>query len=668
MNIKSILVAILLMSYFSLLSSQTRILEKTEYLISKVNESDGVKKLQAYEELLNYYIKTNPPKAIELSEIAISLAEKTNNNRFKAKFLLLRGLAYTKINEPNLSTPNYIESYRIAESINDEEIMCDALIRIGASKIAKQGINLAIEDFIKVENIASRNNDKFSFVDATNYLAIAYYLIDDYSNAIKFSEKALKICNDINYVEGKALAYEHITIVKIKLEKYDEALEFNQKALELRTEIDDLPSIAGAYYNYAVIFNRLKDFNKAIDYTKQSIEIRKKIGNLNGVGSNYLTLGNIFIKSNQPDSALVYLNKAYEIKNGSGDIRTITSIVKSLSDLYEKKNDFKKAHSYLRQYKAYTDSIFSDDSRRISSKILAQQEFVRKEAEIKHLQDVNSYQKKIQAYLIITIVLISAIITVLIIFYLNNKKVNKKLVLQNLELTALNRDREKFFKIISHDLRSPFHPIIGFSDMLIKEAETISRKELKELLININISSKKIYDLLDNLLQWLGMNTKRMELTKENFNLTDEVISTIKLFENNLTVKNIRLINKIEKNLYVFADRSAIGVVLRNALSNAIKFSVENGDILLTSELKGNFAYISIKDRGVGIDQEKLNTLFTVEMKSSRGTRNESGTGLGLILCKEMIERNGGIFSINSSINTGTTVTFSLQLSRTNEI
>lgn len=662
---RKIIIALLVFWVSSvIIVAQKDIEQKTEELFQKVETESGPGKIQAYLKLLNYLAITQPILVEEVYGKAISTARAYKNKSAEANIFLAQGYAYTRLHEPLLAGEYNEKAYNLAEQIADSSTLCKALIRLGAAKISKGGINTAIEDFIRVENIATAIDDKFRLADAINYLAITYYLLDDMNEAIRFSQKGLAISEEIGYYEGKALSYEHLAIVKIKQQVFDEALELNTKAFEIRSALDDLSSISGIYYNYSVIHSRLKNFDLAIDYTKKSIEIRKKLGNIKGVGSNYLVLGNIFIRANQPDSALVYLNQAYDIKNGSGDTRAITSIVKSLSDVYEKKGDFKNAYKFLSAYNTYSDSLFSEESRKLSSKILAQQELVRKENEIKYLQEINSFQEKTQDFLIVIIVLSVLLSSAIVVLYILNRKNNKKLSEKNTELIALNRDREKFFSIISHDLRSPFHPIIGYSDLVINDIEKISRDEIKDLASYINISAKKIFDLLDNMLQWLAMNTGKMLYTPINFVISDELNNALKLFSNNIRNKFLNVDNKIDDDVKVFADKAMVGVIIRNIISNAIKFSKEEGKINISSSVIDKFIEISIIDFGVGIHSDQLKNLFTDKSKSARGTENESGTGLGLLLCKEMTERNGGVFTLESEYKKGTTVKFTLPLSK----
>ena len=659
-----IILVLLLSPYF--LFAQDSIKQKTQILQNGVDSAVGDDKLKSYQNLLDYVVKNQPLKVLSIAENGIDLAKQLNNTSAEVGMILTVGLSHAKLHEPLKALNYYAEAYQLAIKISDSAAICKTLIQMGAAKITKGDINQSIEHFIAAEKIAEKIDNRILLVDAINYLGVSYYLIDNLDEALKFSDKAFKLSNELNYEEGKALAYEHFVIVYVKQEKFAEALELNSKALKIRKELDDLQSISGLYYNFSVIYSRLKDFKKAIEYTKKSIDLRKSYGNINGVGSNYLTLGNIYLRSNQNDSALVYLTMAYDIKIGTGDNRAITSIVKSLSDVYEKKNNFKSAHKYLREYKTYSDSLFGEDSRRLSSKILAQRELVRKEDEIKHLQSINEYQSEVQKLLIIVIVLSVLLSIAFIVLYIINRKAKNNLALKNKELISLNKDKEKFFRIITHDLRSPFHPLIGYTDAILNNINTMNRDEIKIYTDEIHTSAKQILNLMDNLLHWLGFKTNKMEYNPVDFDINPELENTLKLFTNNFKSKSLIIQNIIQKQSFVYADRTMVGIIFRNLISNAFKFSNENGIIKILSERKEKFLEISIQDNGTGIPENQLNEIFSNEMKSTKGTNGETGTGLGLLLCKEMTELNGGKLSIESKIDIGTTIRFSLAVSDKN--
>ncbi len=228
-------------------------------------------------------------------------------------------------------------------------------------------------------------------------------------------------------------------------------------------------------------------------------------------------------------------------------------------------------------------------------------------------------------------------------------------------LQKLNYTKDVFFSIISHDLRSPFNSLLGFSDLLINDLSQKKDNSAKGLALSLQKSLKNVYSLLENLLEWSRIQIGGIENNHEVFNLYNLLMETINLMNLNISQKKIILNNSVANNIMVNADKYMISTVLRNILSNAIKFTPENGVIELESEISEKECLLVIKDSGIGMSQQQIEELFKIEhVKASRGTEGEYGTGLGLILCQELLNKNKGKLYVNSKEGKGSEFTISL--------
>ncbi len=224
------------------------------------------------------------------------------------------------------------------------------------------------------------------------------------------------------------------------------------------------------------------------------------------------------------------------------------------------------------------------------------------------------------------------------------------------ELKNSNSAKDKFFSIISHDLRNPFHTILGASEFLSMYAEDLTLPELKETSVNIHSAAKNVYNLLTNLLEWARVQTGKLEVKKSTFSINDLFGSVLELYRENAENKKINLINEYLGQHSVTADRYMIETVLRNLVSNAIKFTSSGGNVVLSAEDIGDFLGISVSDNGIGISEEDIPKLFSYDQHFTvKGTNNESGTGLGLAICKDFIEKNGGKITVDSKKGIGST-------------
>lgn len=241
------------------------------------------------------------------------------------------------------------------------------------------------------------------------------------------------------------------------------------------------------------------------------------------------------------------------------------------------------------------------------------------------------------------------------------KKQMEQLEKYTQELSNLNSSKDKFFSIIAHDLRSPFNGLLGFSTVLLEELSELNAEEIKEYAGYIHTSAKTVYNLVDNLLQWSRIQTGRIEYQPIKIDLHEEVFKTLELLNSNAIAKRIKLINEIPMNSYVHADQNMLRSILQNLVSNGIKFTRPNGKIKISIKAKNEFIEIEIADNGIGIETRDIVKLFRIDSQfSNLGTSHEEGTGLGLILSKELVEKNKGKIWVKSLAGKGTSFFFTL--------
>lgn len=230
------------------------------------------------------------------------------------------------------------------------------------------------------------------------------------------------------------------------------------------------------------------------------------------------------------------------------------------------------------------------------------------------------------------------------------------------ELKNLNATKDKFFSIISHDLRNPFSNLLGLSRQLSEDLDSYTPEELRERIKLIEESSKRGYELLENLLEWSMSQRGNIKFNPLRLNLSDVINESVSILENQVKVKNINIITEVNGDLSVYADYNMLKVVLRNLITNAIKYSHPDGSVIVRAAIKNeNEVEISVKDKGVGIPEDEIAKLFRIDTKyTTPGTSNEFGTGLGLILCKEFIEKHNGKISVESNVSSGSIFRFTL--------
>jgi signal transduction histidine kinase len=439
-----------------------------------------------------------------------------------------------------------------------------------------------------------------------------------------------------------------------------------------------LSNLAGVFLSFPNRLNEAEDyFNQAwavfeeIGWYHLEAEIRQGIGIVQYNRGNYKQAIQNYLLSTQ-------LNDKF---NRGPAIRTTNYNL--LSRTYEKMGDFKTALEYNKLFVQSSDSLDQKDKYDKLINLEKQYETEKKENELIRLQakqELTSLQlannKKLKTLAIITATLLFLFVIFILLKYFEKIKSNELLERKNQqieksenELRLLNASKNKFFSIIAHDLKNPLHTIIGYSELLSKENRTFTDTERTNFAKNINKSTNSLYRLLQNLLEWSKTQTGNLRFTPIEFEISKVIENPINIIRQMAENKNISIIMDYEGNLKVFADPLMIETVLRNLLSNAIKFTHENGQVEIIIRQSESLTYFSIKDSGIGISKEDAENLFRIDSKVKRkGTNNEEGTGIGLLLCKEFVELNHGTISVVSEPNKGSTFIFTLPSATKQEV
>jgi len=268
-------------------------------------------------------------------------------------------------------------------------------------------------------------------------------------------------------------------------------------------------------------------------------------------------------------------------------------------------------------------------------------------------------------FLVVALVVVTA--GLLLILYLVKRRSNKilqaakkEVQLQNIRLQELNGTKDKFFSIISHDLKGPLNSLTSFSRLLIDHTDSMSKEEIQLLAKDLDKSVKNLLTLLENLLEWSRSQTGNIDFTREPFDLTELLDANRNLLTSQAAAKRIELAIESPGPCRVTLHQQSINTVIRNLISNAIKFTPEGGAIRAGIRRENGRLSVFVADNGVGMSNEVMQKLFRLDSKhSTKGTANEKGTGLGLILCREFVEKNGGTIKVQSTPEKGSVFSFS---------
>ncbi|BDX38684.1 hypothetical protein CYCD_20390 [Tenuifilaceae bacterium CYCD] len=506
---------------------------------------------------------------------------------------------------------------------------------------------------------------------------------NDTDNAIVYFGKALSNAKKIGNTNGIKAIYTNLGLIysdkanhKLAFENYSEALTESRKLgkqfdiaaslLNLSNEQIDLGDYSGAEKNLSEVQKIAQETNDQkilkncyFNYNK----LYEKLGN-QPKAAEYFNLFAMLTKKIQSEELKEKELKAKELVDSAGRVVQQISAEKSFTDkkLAETNQELKLKENTLKEVE------------RITQEQQMQIDLLNTEMELRNAQLM--HQKLLQK-VYIGLIVISLLFASLIFYaYTEKKKANRLLQEKNHEILSqkeeiteqanqlrdLNALKDKVFSIIAHDLRSPLFSLITMLN--IAKEGLFTEESFKTIIGELSINVNHTTSLLENLLTWARNQMHGTKVNSVNFDLNELISSRLKMLEDRATQKELSIVNQLKDNVFVHADKDMTEIVFRNIVSNAIKFCNAGDKIRIWNTVGDGIVTICVEDTGVGILPDVMQKLFGTQISSTPGTRNEKGTGLGLILCKEFVNMNGGDIWAESQINKGSKFFFTLPVAK----
>ena len=549
----------------------------------------------------------------------------------------------------------------------------------------------SISYFHKALEFSSLINDSVQLGFSYNNLGDAFMLTGNAPLAQQYAQKSLEIFENLNYQSGIAYSYVNMGLVARLEKKYDEAIMYFNLAKDIRINLDDKTGIASNLIELAKTYKEKGELEKAMEVYKESYRQHIILNNyshmahcLNGMAdiyylegnytkaqeyytqsvdlniekkhfyaqiANHIGLAKVFAQQEKVREGELELKAALEIANSLNLHSEILKTYQAYSVFYQILNDYKNATQSLDVFFALYDSLLSIQKFEILKE--TQNNFFVQ-------QNLNKIQHELEStrlmriYLIVILALLLGII-ILIIWRL---RMQRNL---NRQLKQVNQSKDKLFSVISHDLKNPFNSILGFSEVLIEELGNKEYANAQKHAAIIQKSSKENLKLLTNLLDWSRSQTGRIAFNPEKISIKKLFDELNEFFINDAQQLDIKLEFKNEAKAEAFGDSNIIRIILTNLISNALKFTKKSGVIEIFADQEESKLIIQVKDNGIGMSALQLKNLFDgSKMVSTTGLNHEKGTGLGLIICRELIEIHKGKLNISSELGKGSV--FEIQL------
>ncbi len=496
-----------------------------------------------------------------------------------------------------------------------------------------------------------------------------------YESAFDNYKIALEISEDLEDERIQADALTNLAHLKILQGKNVESLDTYKKALTLRRSTGDKAGESHALNEIAKLYRLMNNSEKSLANHVVSLEIKQALKDKTGIAESYNHIGSVYLEQKDLQRSVSNLLLALEAGREAQAQEQVLISYDLLSQSFKEAGDFQKALEFRDQYVLVNDFLQHDRGERQLLEAQNRYTIDKKELEIEKLEAIRvakekeiATQAQFKKFLIALIGLAVAVAVLTIILLIVKQRstkilriTNEKVKQQNLQLVDLNATKDKFFSIISHDLKGPLNSLTSFSGLLINHTDSLSKDEIKMLAKDLDKSLKNLFALLENLLEWSRSQTGNIEFKPEPFDLTALLKQNQELLTQQAQNKKITIELSQDQPVLVVAHRHSINTVVRNLISNAIKFTPADGTISLKAVQAGQMVSVSIADNGVGMTPEVMEKLFRIDTKhTTKGTADEKGTGLGLILCRDFIEKNGGTIRVESEDGKGSVFHFTV--------
>lgn len=615
-------------------------------------------------------------KELEQVKTALQQAKATGNKRGEAKALLETGLLHlTRTHSVETAMDFFIQSLAVEDSLNlnFEKIFTNLAM---AQVFEEVGDYYKSADLLKEAFATSEAfRDPGIFVLILNKLGRINAQLGKIEEAFENYELVLKYEDQLTQPKVEAEALFNLGHLFTIQGKYSEALQSHKRALTISRSIRDKKSEATSLNDIGELYQLMKNDEKALANHLVALEIRQALKDKRSIAESYNNIGILYYRKKNYQRAAANLLLALDAGQGSQAQNQIRKSYEYLSLCYQELRDFKKALYYKDQYLNIHDFILND---RNEQQVLAtENRYVldKKESQIDKLEvDRIQREKEIAAQkkfrnVLFGLIGLGCIIVILVTYlYIVKKRSNKvlqeandKVQLQNIALQDLNATKDKFFSIISHDLKGPLNSLTSFSGLLINHTDSLSKDEIRMLAKDLDKSLKNLFALLENLLEWSRSQTGKIEFKPGTFDIHTLLEENKELLNAQAQNKKITLENASTQEQMIYAHRNSINTVVRNLIANAIKFTPAEGKITVDVQPQADSVIVSIADTGVGMSKDVMNKLFRIDTKhTTKGTADEKGTGLGLILCKEFVEKNGGHIWVESVEGKGSVFRFTV--------
>jgi signal transduction histidine kinase len=526
-------------------------------------------------------------------------------------------------------------------------------------------------DFLGLEH-AEINESFLLEAKLLNNIGIDFYQSKNFNKALEYYLLAEKKYLEVGDASGTGDCYNNIAMAYDDLEKSDSALFYYEKAQNIFEKHNDKDAISDILNNKAGVYYKNGDFEKVFDLIMKSLEIQEELGNENKVAYTLINIGILYYSLGEYEKAIEYEERGLSIAEKNSSYPHLRFGYESLADAYAEVGDYQKAFSTQIKFAAINDTIFNQDMAQAISEMQTKYETEKIAQQVKLLQtenelaDIQINKGRILLLTFLIIIVLGLLIAIILIRQNRFKaRLNKILESKNVEMNSLNATKDKFFAIVSHDIKNPLSGFKAITSALDDSFNEMSENDIKKYIKILRNSSNQLDELLKGLLNWSALLNSNKEINLNEVQLSEIINEIVNLVKGDCDLKGVELNVNICDLPKVYADENMLLAIVRNIVSNAIKFTPSGGTIAISIYPENNRNVVSVSDTGIGIEQQDINKLFRIDADTKTiGNSKEKGAGLGLILVKEMAVRCNIDIDVRSEFGKGTEFVLSIPVKK----
>ena len=575
------------------------------------------------------------------------------------------GMIFNKLGKLDSAEIIIKKNIKLLEKGKYPDLYAKAALDLAQTYIMKEEWNKSLKYALISDSIFELKADTIPLIYCYNTLASCYSKVEQYDKTVEYYHKGMHLAR-LKLPSILASFYLNIGDLYTRFDiNIDSAVYYLNKAIELSKKNHYSFQLYASELNISGIYLLTKEYDKCINILRKYWEINipeLQTGALINAGLAMIETGN--------DSARLLLNRGLEISEENNLLENLKNAYNGLSRLDSLKGNYFEAYAYHLKYDSVRDSLYNRELRETIASFEVKSRLEKDEIEKNDFKKIIELQNKIinQKGSLNTVLFISillAVIFLVVLLFLRKKRnqLYNELQQKNKELNSLNEVKLTLFSILSHDLRSYLGSSNQLAHVFYEQFDTFTDTERKKYLKSLVNSSDAVYTLMDNLLSWSRLQKEDPEYKQRQFKLSPVISKSIELSSPMANQKNIVIENKIINGTVVLGNEEVVSVILRNLLTNAIKFTPEHGRISVTGSVNNKFYQVCVEDNGIGIKKEVIDKLFDFNSQYRQsGTGKEGGSGFGLKLVKLMLNKIGGTIWVESTVGVGSKFCITLKL------